>query len=353
MKFGLGDILHVDGGEYQVVGGITYTNVKDNCSWDEYRLLDTSTKAERWLSVDDIYKEYSIWEMTRFPDKNGYHEVDRGVEVVTSHFGSVDVDNGERANFAEFEDETEELIISEEYWSDGVEYSKGYYLDEDEFWLIRKDPGYVRKQNAPVILIVVIFVLVPLLSCFSSLLGNIHFTSTIGKYVDKNSAYTYVTSVTGNEKQKAKVYSTEMTLDATAKDIIAAIEGDTQYVQKDDEENDGAIAILTKKEYCLIYNSIDGGVLVQVSNRKFAYSTDDEPYHASRMTHRYYRRFYYTNGYANDSSSYRNYTSPYSSFDDSSVSYSSDNSYNSYSGSIRQSSIEARQSSGGGLSSGK
>ena len=353
MKFALGDILNVDGGEYQVVGGITYTNVKDNCSWDEYRLLDTATKAERWLSVDDTYKEYSIWEMIRFPDKNGYHESDRGVEVVTSHFGSVDVDNGERANFAEFEDETEELIISEEYWSDGVEYSKGYYLDEDEFWLIRKDPGYARKQNGPAYIVLAAFILIPLLSFLGNILSDIHITSTIGKYVNKSTSYTYVTSITGNEKQKAKVYSTELTMDAAAKDIIAAIEGSTQYVQQDDEETDGAIAILTNKEYCLIYTSLEGGVLVQVSNRKYAYSTDDEPYHASNLTHRYYRRFYYSNGYASDAESYHSYSSPYSSFNDSSLSYSSDNTYNTYSGSIRQSSIEARQSSGGGLSSGK
>ena len=63
--------------------------------------------------------------------------------------------------------------------------------------------------------------------------------------------------------------------------------------------------------------------------------------------------FYYSNGYSSDSVSYRNSSSPYSSFDDSGITYSSDNSYNSYSGSIRQSSIASRQSSGGGLSGGK
>ncbi len=355
MKFKLGDIICADGEQYRVIGRITYQNYNDHCNWDEYRLKSTDTGEERWLSVDDTYQEYSIWKMVHglAPDRTGYHESDRGVEVVSSFEGAVDVDRGERANFVEYEDETEELIISEEFWSDGVEHSTGYYLDEEEIWLVKSDPGYRAAKAAPPIAVFVIFILIVFGSFFLSILEDIHITPTVRKYVDKSGKYTYVTSITGNDRQKARVYSTDYTLDAAAKDIIAGIEGDTEYVQQDDETTDGAIAILTKKEYCVIYPSMEGKVLVQVSNRKYAYTSGDELYEGTERATRYYRRFYYSNGYSKDTASYKSSSSAYSSYDDSIISYSSDNSYNSYSGSIRQSSIASRQSSGGGISSGK
>lgn len=357
MKFQLGDIICADGEQYRVAGRITYQNMTDHCDWDEYRLLNTDTGEERWLSIDDTYQEYSIWKMERFcPDLSGYHQSDQGMEVVVSYEGGgLDVDRGERANFVEYEDPTEELLISQEQWSDGMEYASGCYLDEDEIWLVRSDPGFKAKQNAKGYLAIVIMILAFLIPSLGGLLEGVdfHITPTVQKYVGKTNHYTYVTSITGNEKQKAKVYSSDLTLDMTAKDIIAGIEGNTEYVQKDDEETEGAIAILTPKEYCLIYQSLEGQVLVQISSRKYAYTTDDDPYHSTQLTRRYYRRFYRSTGYSGDSASYHNYSSPYSSYDGESFSYSSGNSYESYSSSIRQSSIEARQSSGGGLSSGK
>lgn len=354
MRFKLGDILCVDGEQYRVEGYIVYQNVSDRCNWEEYKLVGVENKTVRWLSIDDTYKEYSIWEVVyHTPDRSGYHESDRGVEVVSACGGSVDVSPGEQANFMEYEDETEELIISEELWSDEREHSTGYYLDEDEFWLVRSDPGYQTRKKLPVILLVLGVFLIPMLSVIGDVVSNIHFTTNIQKYLDKSSSYTYVTSVTGNEKQKAKVYSSPFTIDATAKDIIAAIEGDTEYVQQDDTETEGAVAILTEKEYCVIYTALEGDVYVQISNRKYAYTTDDDLYDGSEEARRYYRRFYHSTGYFSDSERYSGYSSPYSSYDGEAFSYASGNTYDSYSSSIRQSSIASRQSSGGGLSGGK
>lgn len=354
MYFKIGDIICADGEQYRVTGYIVYQNQTDHCNWEEYCIVNTATNATRWLSVDETYDEYSIWEVVRTdPGQMGYHQSDTGVEVVVSHAGGMDVDTGESARFVEYEDETEELLLSYEYWSDGREISTGYYLDKDEFFLVRHDNGYQVKKNLPAILLIAVFALVPFLSVIADLLGNIHVTSTVRKYVDKTAAYTYVTSITGGEKQKARVYSTEYSLDMATKDIIAGIEGDTEYVQQDDTETDGAIGILTPKEYCLIYTSVDGDTYVQVSSRKYAYTTDSEPYHISSEGSRFYRRFYRYTGYNSDSVTYSKYSSPYSSYDGDSFTYSSGNSYDSYSNSIRQSSIASRQSSGGGLSSGK
>ncbi len=364
MRFQLGDTICADGELYQVVGRITYKNVNDGCCWDEYRLFAEKDGSEHWLSVDDVYKEYSIWEMVRVPDRSGYHWSDHGTEVVVSCEGNVDVERGDRAEFTEYEDATEEKIISTEIWSDGTEHSSGYYLDPHEFWHVRSNPQsrttISRNSNTKksgggcIVTLVIMFFILPNIV---DLLGGINITSTISKYLKKNDSYTYVTSITGNEKQSADVYRAPSgySIDTTAKDIINAIEGYTEYVQQDDDtEAEGAIAILTEKEYCLIYKSIDDTVLVHVSNRKYAYTTDDDLYQGTSRARRYYRSFYYTKGYFADDSDYNGkYTSPYSTYDGDTIDYSSTNTYNSYSDSIRQSSISSRSSSGGGLSGGK
>ncbi len=370
MIFQLGDTICADGELYQVVGRITYKNVSDGCKWDEYRLIAEKDRSERWLSVDDVYKEYSIWEVCRKNDFTGYHWSDHGTEVVVFCDGDVDVERGDRAEFTEYEDDTEELIISTEIWSDGTEYSKGYYLDDFEFWHVRSNPtarfssvnsGYSgngnystkKSNNLWVLIIPILFFALPLLS---TLLECVDFTTTISKYLKKNDSYTYVTSITGNEKQKADVYEAPAgySIGTTARDIIDAIEGDTQYVQQDDAETEGSIAILTDKEYCLIYNSVDEKVLVHVSDREYAYTTDDDLYNGTSRSRSYYRGFYYSRGYYADTVDYGGkYSSPYSSYDGDTVEYSSNDTYNTYSNSVRQSSISSRSSSGGGLSGGK
>ena len=366
MKFQIGDIICADGDMYRVTGRITYRNTSDGCIWDEYRLCAEADGSERWLSVDDAYKEYSISQIAHNPDRTGYHQVDQGQQVVVSCAGDVDVETGDRAYFVEYEDSTEEQIISDELWDDGKEVSTGYYLDENEFWLVRSNPsgtpltsssgvkskGGSKSGGIVLVVFLVLFFMQPMLSIVLSL---IHSGTSISKYLDKNESYTHLTSITGNEKQKAKVYQAAptATIDSVTRNIIDAIEGDTQYVQQDDAETEGAVAILTDKEYCLIYESLQEHVLVQVSSRKYAYTTDDDPYESSDRVRRYYRSFYYSRGYSDDSSGYRSLATPYSSYDGDTISYSYDNSYSAYSNSVRQSSINARQSSGGGLSSGK
>lgn len=362
LKFQLGDTICADGELYQVIGRITYKNSDDSCKWDEYRLRAEKDGSEHWLSVDDVYKEYSIWQMIRVPDRSGYHWSDHGTEIVVSCDGDVDVERGDRAEFTEYEDETEEFIISDETWDDGTEHSKGYYLDEHEFWHVRSNPTYRASNskssgNAVMAVIVCLFFAIPVLGALSGILLDIWFTnSSISKYLKKSSDYTYVTSITGNEKNSADVYKApaSYTVASTAKDIINAIDGKTQYVQQDDSETEGAVAILTEKEYCVIYLSLEEEVLVQISDRAYAYTTDDDLYHSRPHSRRYYRDFYYSTGYSSDSSTYSGkYTSPYSSYDGDYVEYSSSNTYNTYSQSVRQASVASRQSSGGGLSGGK
>ncbi|MBQ2802549.1 MAG: DUF4178 domain-containing protein [Lachnospiraceae bacterium] len=376
MEYQLGDTLRVDGSIYRVTGKILYRNLNDNCTWFEYKIRPNQGMGIKWLSYDANYAEYSVSEVVRSVSTQGYHVVDSGVEQVEGAWGDVDVEVGDRASFTEYEDQSEEYIISSEVWDDGEEFSKGYYLDEHEVQYVSSgsgggggyqgSSGFVAGADTSYnyagnmagkfgkigIIAFVITIMAVLLPSFAG-------GKTIVKHLKGSSYYTYVTSITGTTDDDADVYKSSLSLDATAKDIINAINGNTVDVQQNTEDGDNSIGILTKKEYCYIYVSEDDEVLVQISSREYAYSNDSDPYRSRTSSRRYYRRYYYSRGYGSDSSTYSGkYSSPYSSYTDSTISYNSSDTYSSYSSSVKQSSVRqsstsSRSSSGGGTSSGK
>ena len=145
------------------------------------------------------------------------------------------------------------------------------------------------------------------------------------KIIEKDSQFTYVTSVTNNENnKKAKVYKTDLTIEDTAKRII---DGAPESIQKvnDNGDSDGGIGLCTKSEYAYIYKSEDDTTYVQVSKNNFVTSST-----------RAYRSRYRSNGY------YGTYRTN-----------STNNTLSDYLSSARQQSINSRKSSGGGTSSGK
>ena len=113
MEYSIGDTLRVDGDIYEIIGKIQYKNLKDNCNWFEYRMKATQYSEERWLSIDDTYKEYSISKAAFQVSTSGYHIVDEGAEEVIGVWGDVDVTIGDQAYFKEYEDRTEEKIIND------------------------------------------------------------------------------------------------------------------------------------------------------------------------------------------------------------------------------------------------
>ena len=78
MVFKIGDVLNVDGYEYFIIGKITYKNTKDNMRWDEYRMTPVDGGMEKWLSIDDVYREYSISHKTFTFSNRGYNLVGSG-----------------------------------------------------------------------------------------------------------------------------------------------------------------------------------------------------------------------------------------------------------------------------------
>lgn len=366
MNFDINNKLRIDDEEYIVRGLINFTNQSDYCGWTEYKVEKVSSGEIKWLSIDEVYKEYCLYsqvygELTPIQiNKEGYKQVDTGIATVYSSRGSVDVSKGDAVTYTEYEDVTEEKVIAVEEWDHEKEYSRGYYLDADEIEPIRQieqnatayesfDSPDIGKYRNVICISILVLVL--------GTIGIISFKSSsqdiIANYLAKSSNFTYVTSMTAdlNEKSKADVYSTTLSTDAAAKLIIDAVGGKTEDVQQSEE--DGSIAIMTKEEYCLVYKDEEGQTLVQISKRLYVYSSTHNPYHAHSMTSYYYRRHYYSRGYFFDSSRYKKANSSYSQYTGDALGVNSNDPYRNYSDTIRQSSVNTRRSSGGGTSSGK
>ncbi len=357
MSYEVGTILNIKGIQGTVIGYITYANPKDGYKeWTEYRL--STSKGECWLSCDDVYKEYSVsWPANNVNGRIGpeWHKVDEGIQVVKASAGDVDVDYGERAEFVEYEDAAEDNTLSVEMWSDGVEYSKGYYVEKNDIFVMGyKKPKKSSNCMSSIIMLMVFFAVV---SFFIVIVNMSKPNKSISKYVKNSSLYTYETSITGQEKQKADVYEfyTSVKTDYVAQDIIKGIEGYTQSVTQKDDQDDAEIAIVTDKEYCLVYHAEDDAdhVYVQVSSRKYNYTSNNAPYRCSDSDLRWYRSHYYSSSYNSDSVTYKNTPSAYKMYDGDTIHNIGNGYFDSYSSSIRQQSINRRNSSSGGISSGK
>lgn len=378
-KIGLGTLLLIDNEiEGEVIGYIDYRNPGDgNKTWREYRVL---TKAGViWLSIDEHYKEYSVSFPVEMEDGQLppiWRKVDEGTQVVVYAAGDVDVDEEESAHFVEFEDDTEENIYSLETWEDGTEASNGYYLDEEEIQIVGQktvntNTGRDKKIGCGCASIFYAFTAMIILFAFgipAMISDYFGWGPGINDYLKGSKDYQYVTSITGNEKQKASVYENlrvsddkggyniRQTVDDVAKDIIKGIEGKTEMVSENTENGiNKSISIVTRKEYCLIYYEEDNPekVLVQISNRKYNYTSDNTPYRAGSAVTGWYRSHYYSSAYTKDSTTWKSTPSAYTMYDGPIMHDLGNGYFDVYSNNIRQESIRRRNSSEGGVNRGK
>ena len=392
MCFGVGDRIRINGRSYLVDGYINFLNVADDCNWTEYKLIDENNQVIKWLSVDIAYSEYALYtqsssQVEQHIKQYGYKEVDRGTAKVMDFKGNVDVAYSDKVSFTEYEDATEEKIIGIEMWEDEVEYSTGYYLDEEE---IERGPvAYSNVSNGnsifdsssnrsdysshnyssndygrgnsvnfnpyrKIILFVAAFIGIGILiSIAESIFAvNSHKKVDLSSAIQRDSRFTYVTSMTADidNNQKADVYQVDTTVEDAAK-IILLLAGES-VENVDENAEDGSVAIITNSHYCLIYTSEENTTLVQVSTRKYVYSSRHRPYHSYLHTGSFYRSYYYTTGYNDDYNHYKG-VNAFDDYTDGTVSTNSNNRYKQYSDTIKQESVAARQSSGGGTSSGK
>ncbi len=362
MFYRVGTLLNIKGRPGKVIGYIQYENPQDsNKAWTEYRIK--TSDGEAWLSCDEIYDEYSIsWPANNVSGRIGpeWHKADEGQQVVRCAGGDVDVDPGESAHFMEYEDVSEEHTLSVEVWEDGSEFSRGEYIEKSDIVETGYEKPSTEDGNSSIwsgLVMAGIFCI----AFFVALTGNgglsLGINKNISKYLEGSEKYVFETSLSGNENQKATVYAyhTLATTDDVAKDIIQGIAGYTESVTQKDDKNNQEIAILTKKEYCLVYHpeNEEQKVYVQVSGRKYNYTSDNAPYRISDAGTLWYRNHYYSSGYPSDSSSYKGTPSAYSMYNGTTIHNIGNGYFDSYSSSIRQSSVNSRQSSNGGLSSGK
>ena len=378
LKFRKGDRIKIEGELYQILGGIELVNRSDGARWTEYYVQNLQNGKLRWLSVDEIYDEYAIYtscDSKGFSeeelDAQGWKNADSGVEEVLGWFGNVDAEQGEKASYTEYEDSTGEYLMSVEHWDGETEYAKGYYLDKDEIEIASdlqqvenrqfrvdynncqpRHPQTMQKRkgrNNKIIALVVIAIM----ACGIWAMTKSASKKEIRNYLEDSPFYSYETSITSdlNEEEKADVYSTSRSIEMAAKDIINAIDGETEDVQENTE--DKSVAILTEHEYCLVYESEEGKTMVQASSRAFAYQSTSNPYHATSTTARHYRSFYYFRGFSRDASRYDNRASGYQNYSGTVPDYNYSDTYRNYSNTVRQGSTGTRTSSGGGIGFGK
>lgn len=105
LNFFLQDVIQVEDRVYHVNGIVSYKNAQDGSYWKEYQLMEEETYREFWISIDEVYQEYAMYQMERYQDRfseegiaaAGYREVDSGVQIVTNYQGKhLDVDTGEK-----------------------------------------------------------------------------------------------------------------------------------------------------------------------------------------------------------------------------------------------------------------
>lgn len=359
--------LEINGIMYCVTGGIELYNKSDGSRWIEYCLRDTERNQVKWLSIDNMYEEYAIYTQCSYDDDfnreiscGSYRQSDTGNAAVIHCFGNVDTEPGDKVRYTEYEDSQEEYILSVEQWEDETEYSRGCYLDREDIISPDLEPigmesdipsggDTVSRNKYKQIAVMLALAGLVVFTIYFMKPGD----KSIHKFLKETSAFVYRTSITSdlNSKEKADVYTTTLTVDNAVKDIIRAIDGETEDVQRSEEED--SVAILTKSEYCLIYTNTEQITTVQICSRSYVYQSTNTPYHATHRTQSYYRSFYYSRGFWGDKAKYKKYASGYENYNGDTLEPNSNDPYKSFSQSVRQSSINSRKSSGGGISSGK
>lgn len=331
---------------------------EDTWEWQEYKLIDESTNTMLWLSIEEVegitkYSIYYDYVGTRvYQDINivvgneNYSLFEKGSAIVKSYYGNVDVDIREKVDFVEYISNSKQSLFSIEYWDGEIEQTMGRYIEPPDITITNEisqnqnkqsiDSNYSVGKVSKIIGITFfsLFAIVIILPIISQI---IVFNKSIGKYLQKSSNYTYVTSVTNNSNnKKADVYkSDKLSIDETVKDIINGVpekinkvsqtnKNTNNTISKSQSTNNDGIGLITDSEYAYVYKGENDNIYVQVSNKD--YVNNSSTVYNSR-SHSHY---------------YRTYTSP-----------STSSNYDSYLSSARQSSISSRISSGGGTSAGK
>ncbi|KMT23263.1 DUF4178 domain-containing protein [Clostridium cylindrosporum] len=362
----IGSSIRISGVRYKVEGCILFED-SDGTSWAEYKIKSRSFQT-LWLSVDNINDEYAVYSeesySEEFIEKNindkGYEKLESNSAIVLDYEGNVDVDVGEKVFYIEYENEVEELLISIEEWNGEKEYSKGYYINKNNIEKLDESNSndtstlyWVDKIKGHKLNKVILGAFVLVIILITVFYGTSNPNNSLSTRIALIDNFQYETSITSDLDKdiKADVYSTEKTIEEAAMQIIDELQGSIEDVQENEE--DGAVAIITSDEIAIVYKGEDSKTRIQVSSREYAYASRNTLYMGSDISSHYYRSYYYTKGYTKDIRRYKNLRNSYSDYKGAKITPSNSNKYKTYSDSIRQSSVNSRSSSGDGISSGK
>lgn len=293
-------------------------------------------------------------------DSVGLRRLDIGQIVVIDSKNYI-IDLHESVKFKKIKNYASEKNFSVETWQDEICYRESIPIRKEHIEIKDKKEdnkycnNFNKKQKKVPYLKYILLLLIPIIFLLIySNLSNRHF---IANYLKEDSSYIYYTSITSDtdSKLKADVYYTKMSMDKTAEFILNASGDRIEDIQSSKDKY--SVAILTKYEYALVYIGKDNKTYIQISPREYVYTSNNDLYNYNyRSSNMYYRDFYYTFGYLNDSNRYKNRVSPYSGYTGNKVNKKSSDKHSqlkSSGSSIKQSSVSSRSSSGGGLSSGK
>lgn len=365
----VGNIVKVNSQKYKVSSYIVYED-EEKSTFIEYELVGLKFKKEKlWLCIGINYDEVLLFKQADYPDgersllNKGYELLDN-LDAKVINFSDGDVELYECVNFKEFKHNEVGVIFSIETWEDEICYSESIPINKGDIEILIESEGISsdinlisNRKKVPYlkyILLLLIPVAIILISLISLNLSNKNF---IRDYLQSDSSYIYDTSITSDadSKLKADIYTTVLSMDTTTEFIVNAAADIIEDVQSSDDEY--SVAILTKYEYAIVYIGMDNKTYIQVSPREYVYTSNHDLYNAHYASSNiYYRDFYYTFGYINDSKKYKNRVTPYAGYVGSNISKNSSDKYRQLKlspTSIKQSSLNSRTSSGGGLSSGK
>lgn len=390
MEFEYGDVISIKNDIYDVLGKIQYRDAEDNSDiWYEYLLVSENDGEKYWLSWNDREKMYSLYTKAEITSISSYKMREKGIEIVDGVWGNVDVEIGDEAKYVEYEvDKTEHRIYAIETWEDETECSKGIDIEPAYVKHVKEiNPKTGRKVNKRLsvmqrwrtefkynkgkmiysfivwtaVLVILITDAVGIESWrdVRNLIGNPY---TIEECLQESNEskepstvkFTYVTSITGTNNQKAAIYESSSTLDDTVKAIIEELGKSVVEVKGNNDFNDRSVGILTKTEYCLIYTSTENTTYVRVEPREFSYdNADAKGYHSHVATAAFYRSFYWYHGYQQDKLNLKR-PSAYDSYNPNKDGNSAfNNMYTTYANSVKSGSIGSRVHHGGGRSAGK
>lgn len=378
----VGDNFKIKSESYSVKGSMYFED--SGYKWVEYELVNSNRKTV-WLSAElsgetnpVLYEK--IYLTNKEPvseinyDGKTFTQIESGKAFIIDCYGSVDVEQGDWVNYYEYSNDSRDEYLSIEIWEDMTECSLGKAINELDISIVSESSNVSNfkgtsnfnstnsfekfKSIATILFFVVIFgfsIVDELGLNFSSLTG-IFQSNSVESFLKKDSNFVYATAVTGDtdNKQKANVYKTNMSVSDAAKYIISKVPN-IDYASESIESD--SLGILSKNEYAFIYDSKDDNykTYIQVSARKYVYTNRNSLYRSrNSISDLFYRDYYYNRGYGIDHTTFGNSSvfSNYSSRDISSIS-KNDSVYSSLISSARQSSVSSRSSSGGGTSFGK